>query len=818
MQNFWQDFSFSLRMLRRNRGFAVIAMLTLALGIGVNTALFSMVNWLLLRPLPVAKPGELTYFAIEWPDHWSNGFSYPDLLDIRNGTASMFSDVAGYDFAQGGMTFDGRTQALQIGYVTGNFFQMCGIRPELGRFILPSEGAVPGADPVLVLSYAYWTSRFGGDPAIVGKQAEVNGRRVTIVGVAPKGFHGPFNLLDTQGYLPSGMKVLETGLAANFMTDRLAPGPVVLGRLKEGVTFAQAAATTSVVGAQLAAAHTEAPRGLKLHVWKLGPTMSPNPATNPLPRLAGLFLGLALLVLLLATLNMTNMLLVRAASRQREISVRAALGASRSALVRLLLWESVLLAAIGCATGILLGIAASNAIGRTNLRTSLPIMMNFGFDWRVFAYACGIAAVTGILAGLAPALRASRTNLQDMLHDATRSATGGRQLLRSVLVAVQVAGSLALLVVAGLFTRSLQKANLADLGFDPQQVMNFTMDPHQIGYNEAQGRAFYTELLRRVRALPGVASATLTTTLPAGEIELGGPIEIEGRSGDANAAKPSADDNFVASQYFETMRIPILRGRGFTDADEANSQRVAVINESMAQRYWPKEDPIGRRFATRDAPREMIQVVGIARNSKTGSLFGAPEPFFYAPLAQHYQSLVTLQVRAAASPQALTSAVEETVRKLAPAMPVTDIQTMVQALSGVDGMLLFQLGAGIAASLGILGLVLATIGVYGVVSYSAVQRTREIGIRMALGARPGDVLGLVCRKGLVVIAAGLAVGLALAFSIGRATSAFLMGISGSDPATFIGVTAILALVGLAASYVPSRRAASLDPMVALRHE
>jgi predicted permease len=461
---------------------------------------------------------------------------------------------------------------------------------------------------------------------------------------------------------------------------------------------------------------------------------------------------------------------------------------------------------------------ASRAMGSINLASSFPVALDFHFDWRVFAFAFGMALVTGILAGIAPALRASRTNLSEMLHEGNRSSTNGSQWVRSVLVATQVAGSLALLVVAGLFTRSLGSVHMSDLGFDPQHVMNFTMDPHEIGYSDAQSKEFYSQLLTRMNSMSGVQSASLAATVPMGEVEFGGSIEIEGHPSVSGQPHDSAADNYVSPQYFDVMRIPLLRGRVFNDGDKQNSLHVAIINEKMAQQYWPKEDPIGRRFTTTDGGKDVVEVVGIVRNSKNSGLSDEQDAFFYVPIAQHETALATLQVRAVSEAESIAQETVKTVQSIAPTMPVYAVETMSDAMKGIGGLFLFKAGAVLAASLGLLGLILATVGVYGVVSCTASQRTREIGIRVALGAQPGEVLRMVCKQGMIIICAGLAIGLVAALAIGRVVGSFLMGISGTDPVTYVSVTAVLMLIGVTACYVPARRAAGLDPTEALRHE
>jgi predicted permease len=821
MGSVWQDLWYGARMLRKNPGFTAIAILTLALGIGANTAIFSIVDWLLLRPLAISHPERMTFLTIQQKDRNSNGFSFPDFEDVQKQTAGVFSDVAAFDIGQDGLTADGKTQPMLVGYCSGNFFQMMGIAPLMGRFILPSEGAVAGADPVIVLSYSTWQTRFGGDPSVVGKKAAVNGTAVTIIGVGPKGFRGPSAALDFQAFVPLGMETRNLGgeRPADFLTNREVRSMLLFARLKDGVSLEQARTELRVISQRIAHEYPKADEGAIFHVWKLGPAgPNSNPASSPFPTLAALFLGLSFLVLVLACLNVANMLLVRAAARGREMAVRAALGAARSRLIRQLLAESLLLAGLGCVAGIGVGLLASNAMSSVNMGISIPFVLDFHFDWRVFAFAFGMALMTGILAGIVPALRASRTNLSEMLHEGTRSATRGRQWARSALVATQVAGSLALLVVAGLFTRSLGSVHMSDLGFDPQHVMNFTMDPREIGYSDAQGREFYSQLLARMNAMPGVQFAALSATVPMGEVELGGAIEVEGHPAASGQPRSSAGENYISPNYFDVMNISMLRGRKFSDGDKQNSQHVAIINEKMWQQYWPKEDPIGRRFTILDGGKDTLEIVGVVKNSRESGLADAIDAFFYAPITQHDTSLATLEVRAVGAAESVAQETVKTVQAIAPTMPVYAVQTMSQAMQGAGGLFLFKAGAVLAGALGILGLVLATVGVYGVVSYTAAQRTREIGIRMALGAQPGEVLRMVCKQGMIIICAGLLIGLGAALAIGRVVGSFLMGISGTDPITYVSVTAMLMLIGVTACYVPARRAASLDPTEALRHE
>ncbi|HET9401539.1 MAG TPA: ABC transporter permease, partial [Candidatus Acidoferrales bacterium] len=748
MHSFWQDLVYGSRMLRKQPTFTAIAVLTLALGIGANSALFSILDAFLLRPLAFSHPEQVTYFTMQQKGRYSNGFAYADYKDIQNATAAVFSNVAGFDFGRCGLTVDGKTQPIQIGYVTGNFFEMAGVRPAAGRFILPAEGAAPGSDPVLVLGYLYWKSRFNGDASIVGKQAQVNGRAATIIGVAPKDFHGIASMLDFQGYLPFGMKTLETGLQPDFMTNRDARSMLILARLRDGVTLQKGRAALDSVSAQLSGVHKEIAGGLLLHLWHLGPEgVSPNPEAWPLATLLGLFFGLALLVLVLACMNVANMMLVRALARRREMATRAALGAGRARLVRQVLAETLLLALLGGAAGVIVGMGASAAMGRLDLRTSFAFILDFHFDWRVFSYAFAAALLTCVFVGLGPALRSSKIDLQQTLREADRAASSPRRRLQGALVAAQIAGSMMLLVVAGLFTRSLQNVHGADLGFEPSHVMNLTMDPHEIGYTDEQGRQFYRQLLARVRALPGVQFATVAETVPLGEIENGDAILIEGQAPPEGTRKPEAGYNSVSSDYFSAMGIPLIRGRGFRDSDDENSLHVAVINQTMAQKFWPGADPIGRHFTQTTDPKHPLEIVGVVKDSKTGNLIDPPSPYYYRSLLQHYASLTTMHVRAVGAPESVAREVQDAIETIAPTMPVYGVQTMETAVGSVNGSLLFEFGAGLSASLGFLGLILATTGVYGVVSFRAEQRTREIGIRFALGAQTAQVLRMVCRQG-----------------------------------------------------------------------
>ena len=823
LEQFLQDIRHALRMLRTSPGFTAVAILTLALGIGANTAIFSLVDCLVLRPLPLERPREIVFLTLARKGSGpSTAFSYPDFTDIQKQTANVLSDVSAVGmFVTDGLAVNGQSQPMWSSYVTGNFWGLLGLKPALGRLILPSEGSIAGADPVLVLSYAYWQSRFNGDPSVIGEKASVNGVPMTIVGVAPKGFHGLTSLLDFQGYIPLGMGAALKDVPKDFLAARGNAEVGLIARLRTGVSLQQAQAALSVVAQRLSQQYPTTDGKMTLKALHLGPAGLMVDPTNPeiLPLVSSVFLILAASVLILACMNIANLCLVRAATRQREMAMRAALGATRARLVRQLLTESLLLALLGCGAGIILGLGGSRAFSSIPLHTSIPLILDFRFDWRVFAYALGAAVLTAALVGIMPGLRAARGDINEILHEGGRTSTAGGHRLRSVLVAVQVGGSLMLLIVAGLFVRSLEKAQHTNLGFDPNHVINLTIDPHEAGYNETQAREFFHTLLDGTRSLPGVQSPSLAASVPmAYGGSNGATLKIADYQPSKDQKGPAASYNAVSSGYFETMRIRLLRGREIRDSDDQNSQRVAIIDQTMADRYWRGQDPIGRHFSTADDPSHPMEVIGVAGNAVADQIFTPDEPFFYVPLFQQYSSVVTLQVRSVAAPEAIVRETTGLIHSLEPAMPVFDVQTMTAALDTLNGFLLFQFAAALAASLGILGLILAVVGVYGVISYAASQRTHEIGIRLALGAQPMQILKMIFGQGFMIVGAGVLAGVLAAEAMARLVGNLLFGVPPGDPLTYVTASVLLAVVALLACYIPARRAMRVDPMVALRFE
>jgi predicted permease len=823
LENFARDMRYGLRMLRKSPTFTAVAVLTLALGIGANTAIFSLVDFLILRPISVKSPGQLVLLMSDWKSgRPSTTFSYPDFQEIRKQAAGIFSDVSAVRMYQmDGLSVNGKSQPLWAAYVTGNFFEQMGIHPARGRLILPSEGRVAGADPVLVLSYSYWKSHFNGDPEIVGKSVLVNGQPLTIVGVAPRGFHGLSAWSDVQGYMPLGMAAVVKDLPGDFLTTRKTARFVLVARMRPDVSLRQAESALNVIAERLSRQHPETEGRAAIRAVHLGPAgLAMNPAqANPLPLASALLLILAGAVLVLACLNVANLYLVRAGIRQREMAMRTALGATRGRLARQLLTESLALAAFGCAAGIILGLGESRLLSSIPLRAPVPLLLDLRFDWRVFAYALAAAALTTVLVGLVPALRVARGDLNEILHEGGRTSTPGGHRLRAALVVAQVAGSLMLLIVAGLFLRSLENVQHTDLGFDPSHVVNFSLDPHEAGYTRAQALAFFQTILDRARALPGVQSASLASTVPMDYVSVGASPQIPGYEPPPGRKAPSAGFNTVSSQYFETMRIPIVAGRGFRRSDGRNSQPVAVVNKAMADRYWHGRSPIGRTFRLRGEPGHPIKVIGVVKNSRADDIFTENEPFFYRPLFQHFdEPFATLQVRGAMPPASLSEEVISLVHALDPVMPVFNVQSMTDALNTLNGFLLFRFAAALAAALGLLGLLLAVVGVYGIVSYAASQRTHEIGIRMALGAQPRQIRKMILGQGFVIAAIGVVAGILAAAALSNLVGSFLVGVTPHDPLSYAAASLFLVLVVLAASYAPARRATKLDPTTALRCE
>ncbi len=820
LETFLQDFRFAARMLRKNPGVTMIVVLTLALGVGANTAIFGLVNGLLLQRLPVPAAEQIVALAIQSGSSslGALGFSYPQFVEFREQTAPNCEVFGSATACRLNFTAEGHSDTLTIGGVSSNYFSALGVKPALGRLVLPGEGEHPGEPAILVLSYSFWQRRFGGDPQVIGKQARVGGKPATIVGVMEKEFRGQFTVFEMDAYAPLST-IFDQASASNFWNSRDIHLMLVLGRLKPGVTIAQAQSRFDVISRRLAAQYAVTDKDLSVRVMDERLSRPIPYANNAFIVFSGLFLVLGGIVLLLACTNIANILMARASVRQREMAIRAALGGARYRLVRQMLTETLLTTLLGGIAGVTLGAGLSHLASSTHL-ANIPVRLGFGFDWRVFVYALAAVVFTAVSAGLSPALRATRADVNTVLHQGGRADAGGkaRHKVRGDLMAAQVAGSLVLLIVAGLFVRSLRAVEHMDIGFDPDQLLNVRLDPSVNNFSETRTKEFYRSLVAKVRALPGVESASLASAVPIAYALGKQSVYIEGRPVPPGQTAPDTMFNSVDAPYFETLRIRVLLGRAFTEADSETSARVAIINETMAHHYWPGEDPIGKRFSLTSDAGPFIEIVGVARDGRYRVLAEDPQPYFYVPLTQHFTAQRTLQIRSAMPPDALAPIVQHEIQALDANDPIEEIQTMKESLGGTLGYFIYRLGASLAAAMGLLGLLLAIVGVYGVVSYAATQRTQELGIRMALGASPRQVLALLLRQGAQLVAAGLLFGLAGAWALTRAMSHMLVGVSPSDPLTYFSVATLLAFITLLACWIPARRALRVDPIVALRYE
>ena len=801
MESLCQDLRYGLRGLAKNPGFTLVAVLTLALGIGANSAIFSVVNAVLLRPLPYREPERIVTAL--------RGGWFPiapaNFLDWR-AQQSAFEQIGA---AQAwGPTLTGRERPEQVGalQVTSDLFSVLGVSPALGRTFLPGEDQ-PGAGKVVVLSHHLWQRRFGGDPALVGQTITLNGDGYTVVGVMPAGFQfAPFWVTNAELFAP-----LNLGPRAG---DRAGQSLRVFARLKEGVTREQAQAEMNAISRRLEQQYPETNKNSDIRIDPLHEKV----AGKVRPALLVL-LGAVSFVLLIACANVANLLLARSAARRKEIAVRAALGAGRVRLIRQLLTESMLLGLAGGGLGLLLagwGINLLVALSPANL----PRVETISLDLRVAGFTLAVALATGLIFGLAPALQASKLDLNEALKEGGRGSTEGlrRNRVRGALVVAEVALALVLLIGAGLMIRSFRRLQAVDAGFDPRRVLTLTVQTSGPKYaTGAQRAAFFDQLLPRLAALPGVASASAINHLPlAGDTWTLG-FAVEGRPAPAPGERQGAVYRIVRPGYFRTMGMTVLNGRDFTDQDRAGAPGVAMINETFARSVWPNEDPIGKRIRVNDDgpnPREVIGVVKDAKQSEWTA--DARREVYLSHLQTPTPSYLTLVLRAAGEPLGLAAAVQREVWSIDQDLPVAKVASLEQVVADAVGqprfnLLLLNLFAAVA-------LALAAVGIYGVMAYSVAQRTHEIGIRLALGARAGDVLKLVVGQGLILTLIGLAIGLGAAFGLTRLMESLLYGVSATDPATFIAIPLLLAGVALFASYLPARRAMKVDPMTALRDQ
>lgn len=829
MDDFAQDLRYAARNLLKRPAFAGVVVLTLALAIGANTAIFSLINEVLLRPLPIVEPERVV--ALYTAGSSGGGFgnsSYPDYVDFRDQT-DAFVDVAAFQPPTVvNLATEGASEPLNAALVTGNYFNLLGTQPTAGRLFAPDDDVTPGAHPVVVLSYDIWQGRFGGDSAVVRQTLTLNGTPFTVVGVVPRGFAGTVLTGRPDLWIPLTMVGTATPFFRQFPVFEMrgARWISLVARLKPDVTIERARTEVNTVMARLADEFPESnrgtliapddPRGIQMLPANEA-AVGGGLAESTVER-ARLLLVIVGLVLFIACANVANMLLARGRRRQREVAVRLAMGASRGRLVRQMLTESAMLSLLAGAVGLALAWSLSRLLiplGFASALSTFVTVETIALDTKVLGFTLGVSLLTGLLFGTVPAWRGTNPDLVPALRDGDsgRDPRGRRYGLRDVLVVAQVASSLVLLIGAGLFVRSLQAAYSTQLGFNPQSVLLTSLNVGLQNMDSGQEARFFRETLERVSALPGVRSASLALNYPVQSAGSRASVQPEGYQ-PLDGEDMELSVNIVTPDYFETLEIPFLQGETFrADLDSAAPQ-VLIINEAFASRYWPGENALGKRVQVFGG--QWAEVVGITANGKYRDIREDNMPYYYLPASRLYQPAMTLAVRTEGEPTAILPSVRAAIRQLNTTIPLTGVVTLRQHLG--SALVQERTMAMLIGSLGLLALVVAAVGIYGVMAYAVAQRTREIGIRAALGARSSDVLQLMVGRGMRLAIVGVIIGAAGALGLTRLIASFLFGVSATDPFTFIGVTAVLAIVSALASYIPARRAAKVDPMLALRYE
>jgi predicted permease len=805
MEELWQDLRLGARTLRRSPLATSLALLVLALGIGANTAIFSVISGVLLEPLPFPHPERLILVVDSAPRLGFPRFSSspPNFRDWRQQTRT-FATLDAFNTDHFNLAGGARPVAVAGAAVTGDFFRTLGIAPLHGRLFLPEDDR-PGAEPVAVVSYDLWKTRFGGDPRAVGRRIVVDGRLRTVVGIAPRGCRFP---RQTAVWLPLALDYAKENRGAHYLT--------VLGRLRPEVGVRQAQADMSAIAGRLERLYPDANAawGVRLEPLHERLVADIKPALVLLERAVWV-------VLLIACANVANLLLARMSARGREIAVRAALGAGRGRLMRQVVAETVVLFLCGGALGLLLAWSGTRALLALD-PGAIPRAETVGLDGRVLLYALAVSLAAGVLVGLAPAFAASGLSLQGALKEGGRAVAGGGRgrLLRNGLVAGEVALALALLIAAGLLLRSFARLQSVRPGFDPHGVMTAVLSLPEVKYpDDARQAQFFDQLLERVRALPGVERAATVFPLPLSGAGNTLQFVVAGRPKPAATAAPSADVMGISPDYFRAMSIPLLAGRGFSGQDRVGSQQVVIVSRTMARQIWPGESPLGKRitFDDESGPKaKWLTVVGLVGDVRAAALRKEPRPQAYWPQLQRPFSQVALVLRTSRPPARLVEPVRQVVLALDRDLPLDRVQTLEAVVA--DSLSSNRAKTRLIGIFGALALVLAAAGIYGLVSYTVAQRTHEIGIRMALGAGRGEVLGMVIRQGMVLVAAGLAMGLAASWAAGRLVADQLFEVSAADPLTYAGVPLVLAAVALIANWLPARRAAAIDPLEALRSE
>lgn len=810
METIWQDVRFGVRQLAKSPGFTVVAVLSLGLGIGANAVIFSLISTLLLRPLPIPHAEQIVsiYQGRQKDPTYSQSMSYPNFKDIRDRNDAL-SGMSAYRPVPMSVSHNGRNERVWGYLVSGNYFDVLGVRPFLGRTFVSDEDQAPVARPVAVLSYGCWQRRFGGDYGIIGTSVLINGHDFTAIGVAPPEFTGTESVFKPEFWIPSMMqKWIEgrEGLAYRGNGQWLS-----FGRLKPGISVEQGRVRLDAIAQQLRQEYPQPDHGMSLRLTPPG-LFDPNLRTAVIAFSGALMLTVGL-VLLIACTNLASLLLARANQRRKEIALRMAIGATRRRLIWQMLTESVMLSAIGAATGLAIGEALMRVAQSSLPATDIALTLDLRMDWRVLCFVLFLALLTGIGFGLVPALNASRPDVVSTLRE---DNMGGRQRtrLRSTLVTLQMAVSFVLLITAGLTVRSLRHTEKLGPGFDPENTLTMSVDLGLQGYDQKKGEDFYQRLIERVRTLPGVTSAGLVSNLPLGLDENTTGVYPAGQPATRAEETPIAIYQDVSPNYFAAMGIPLVAGRDFAETDTEKSSGVAIVNETLAQRFWPGQNAVGKHLLSGNTGSSLVEIVGITKNGKYRSLGEIPAMIIYYPISQQYPSSAALVVRTTVDPKSEISSIRSEVQAIDPTLPSYDAKTLKEHMK----LALFPLHAGAIAvgSFALLATILALIGMYGVVAYSVGQRTQEIGIRLALGARNADVWKMVLKQGMLITAIGMVAGLICAMAVSRVVASLLYGVSATDPTTFLFVGLLLAVVAVIACFVPARRATKVDPVIAMR--
>jgi predicted permease len=825
LQTLWQDIRYALRLLTKNPGFAAVAVLSLALGIGANTTIFTVVNAILLNPLPVKDIARLAQVdtidsktLVTAANATKLGMSYPNFQDYAR--ENQVFDGLGCFVGPLPLTWSGGSEPRQIfgQLVSANYFEILGLRPASGRFFLPDEESKPGGNNVAVLSYSVWVNKFGSDPNVVGRTLTLNATPYTVIGVAPHGFKGTFTFGNAeQVWIPVSMypRILSGFFKDNF-NDRRFLTTTVIGRLKGSVDISLAEASLKTIASHLESAFPKDNASRSVALTPLADAAVGVNNRTQIVLAGGLMMGIVSLVLLIACVNLANLLLAQAARRGKEIGLRAALGASQGRVARQLLTESLVLAIVSGAVGLAIAYAGRAALWSFRPPFILDGDIDLGFDSHVLFFTLSMALLTAVFIGVAPAIKAARPNLSEVLKVGGRGGTVGwtRSPFRSLLVVTEIALALVALVGAGLFIRSMQNAQRIDPGFESKDLFVFAFDLGALHYEEDRAQQYFRAAIDRAKSSPGVESATIASNFPLGG-GLARTVFPEGQDEASGYRGTLTQLDDITPNFFQTLGIPLLLGREFTDADRKNTKQVAIVDEAMAKQFWPNENAVGKRFHF-FGETALREVVGVARNTVVNVIGEEPQPLAYLPLTQDYAPAVTMQVRTKGRPETVIAEVRRQVQSLDTNLALTNLNTIGELID--QGLWAPRMGAVLLTGFGGLALLLAVVGVYGVLSYSVNQQTREIGIRMAMGAQSGRILRLVVGQGMRLAIVGLILGTLIALASTRVLSSLLFGVSAQDPLIFGGVSLILATAAILACYIPARRATKVNPIITLRDE